>query len=156
MIFFNTLAVYLKIRTINRENKIEISKEETQTQDESETADLWICWKWSLHNLWIIFPITKPRQNIDVFMPLVSFLPVDCRWTVQKLKWTLFLAKSFCQKHQGLFTLIKNIASLGKTVHWWSRKVNDHRKYTIMKSTRSEIRDPRSDSGCQINTILRG
>ena len=40
MIFFNTLAVYLKIRTINRENKIEISMEETQKQDDSETADL--------------------------------------------------------------------------------------------------------------------
>ena len=40
MIFFNTLAVYLKIRKINREHKIEVSPEETQRQDGPETAEL--------------------------------------------------------------------------------------------------------------------
>ena len=40
MIFFNTLAVYLKIRKINRENEIEVSPEEAQKPDDSETAEL--------------------------------------------------------------------------------------------------------------------
>ena len=39
-IFFNTLAVYLKIRKINRENEIEVSPEEAQKADDSETAEL--------------------------------------------------------------------------------------------------------------------
>ena len=42
MLFFNTLAVYLKIRSTNRANKIQITIEQTEKQDDTETADLWI------------------------------------------------------------------------------------------------------------------
>ena len=56
MLFFNTLAVYLKIRSINRANKIQITLKETEKQDDTETVDLWICHvKLMIHKLWIIF-----------------------------------------------------------------------------------------------------